>query len=298
MPLLFFVSGISSAYGLQKRTNGQYLTERMTKLLVPCISGVLLLVPVMAYYARKQYDDYTGGLLERYIHFFANWGTGSKGVPPHDLGQMWFLLYLFVISLVCLPILRHCAQFCRRLHMENWPLWAIVLLCVPLWLVWGLTPRHPQSITGSLTLFLLGGLFFQDDSLQEKLSRNAWALCIPFVALSLVWAGMAKNLPPVWWGHLLEALVMWTGVLSLLGLGRRFLNFSTPAAGYFSASSFALYIFHQSWLAAIAYFVIRWISNPWLQAVAILAACLGLSLATYELCRRMALTRVLFGIRR
>ena len=70
MPLLFFVSGISSAYGLQKRTSRQYLAERFGKLLIPCFFGVLLLVPVMAYFARRHYDGYVGGLVDHYLHFF------------------------------------------------------------------------------------------------------------------------------------------------------------------------------------------------------------------------------------
>jgi surface polysaccharide O-acyltransferase-like enzyme len=298
MPLLFFVSGISSAYGLQKRTNTQYLVERMTKLFVPFFFGVLLLVPIMAYYAKKHYEGYTGGLLDHYILFFVNWGAGSKGVPPYDLGQMWFLIYLFAISVAGLPILKLCQEPCRRLHMESWPLGAVVLLCVPLWAVWDLTPRHPQSLTGSVALFLLGGLFFQDDVLQEKLARNAWALFITFTALSLAGVGMARSLHPMWLSHFLEAVIMWTGVLTFMGLGRRFFNFSTPVAAYLSASSFSLFIFHQSWLVAIAYYAIPAISTPWLQALAIFSICLALSLITYELCRRMALTRFLFGIRK
>lgn len=298
MPLLFFTSGISTAYGLQKRTSRQYLIERIKKLLIPFFSGVILLVPLLAYYARKYYEGYTGGLLEHYIHFFSYWGAGSRGVPPYDLGQMWFLLYLFVISLAGLPIIKLCQESCRRLPMQDWPLWAVVLLWLPLWGVWGLTPSHPQSLTGCFALFLLGGLFFPQDALQEKLARNAWALCTFFTALSFFWIGMARELPSIWWSHLLEALIMWTGVLALMGLGRRFLNFSSPVTAYFSASSFSVYIFHQSWLVAIAYFAIRAISTPWLQALVIFAICLVLSFASYELCRRLALARFLFGIKR
>ncbi|MFZ5811947.1 MAG: acyltransferase family protein [Thermodesulfobacteriota bacterium] len=298
MPLLFFVSGISTTYGLQKRTTRQYLLERTTKLLIPFVSGVLLLVPILAYYARKYYDGYSGDLLDQYIHFFANWGVGSKGVSPYEVGQMWFLLYLLVISVAGLPFITLCQGPCRRLHMASWPLWVVVLLWVPLWGVRGLVPSHPQSLTGSFALFLLGGLFFANDQLQEKLARHVWVLFTLFATCSFIRVGMAPDLPPPWWSNPLEALIMWTGVLSLMGLGRRFLNFSNPVTAYFSASSFSVYIFHQSWLVAIAYFVIRTIAHPWLQALAIVATCLALSFATYELCRRMALTRFIFGIRR
>lgn len=298
MPLLFFVSGISSAYGLQKRTSRQYLAERFGKLLIPCFFGVLLLVPVMAYFARRHYDGYAGGIADHYLHFFATWSQGSTGVPAYDLGQMWFLLYLCVISTVALPIIRLGQAPCRRLRMESWPRWAIISLSIPLWAVWQLTPSHPQSLAGCFVLFLLGALFFANDALQDKLAQWRWSLFIPFAVLSLVWINVDKNLLSSWWGTLLQALIMWTGVLSCMGLGKRYLNFSGPATAYLSASSFALYIFHQSWLVGIAYYVTRTTEPAWTQAAVILSACLAATLATYELCRRIALTRYMFGVKR
>ena len=298
MPLLFFVSGISTTYALQKRTNRQYLTERLEKLLIPSVSGAVLLTPLMAYYARKHYEGYAGGIWENYILFFRHWTTGSKGVPPYEVGQMWFLLYLFAISLAALPILKLAREGCARLRLEQWPLWAMALLFVPLGWAWDLTPGPPQSLAGCFALFLLGGLFFHTDAMQEKLARQAWRLSLPFAALLLAEVALTGRLAPGWWSPYLQALVMWMGILALMGLGRRYVNFTNPVTRYLSASSFALYIFHQAWLVMIAFYAIRSIASPWLQAPTILGLCLACSLASYEACRRLALTRFLFGIKR
>jgi glucans biosynthesis protein C len=171
-------------------------------------------------------------------------------------------------------------------------------LSIPLWAVWQLTPSAPQSLAGCFVLFLLGALFFASDALQDKLALWRWSLFIPFSMLSLVWISVDKNLLSAWWGTFLQTLIMWTGVLSCMGLGKRYLNFTNPATAYFSASSFALYIFHQSWLVGIAYYVTRTTEPPWAQAAVILSACLAATLATYELCRRIALTRCMFGVKR
>lgn len=298
MPLLFFVSGISTTYALQKRTNRQYLTERLEKLLIPSVSGAVLLTPLMAYYARKHYGGYSGGVLENYILFFRHWSTGFKGVPPYEVGQMWFLLYLFAISLAALPILKLAREGCGRLRPEQWPLWGVVFIFVPLGWVWDLTPSGPQSLAGCFALFLLGGLFFHHDALQAKLARQAWRLSLPFAALLLAGVGLTGRLGPGWWSPYLHALVMWLGILALMGLGRRYFDFTNPMTRYLSASSFALYIFHQAWLVMIAYYAIAAIASPWLQAPVILGLCLACSLASYEVCRRLALTRFLFGIKR
>jgi surface polysaccharide O-acyltransferase-like enzyme len=298
MPLLFFVSGISTTYALQKRTNRQYLVERLEKLLIPFFSGVILLTPLMAYYARKYYDGYAGGVWDNYILFFRHWSTGSKGVSPYEVGQMWFLLALFIISLGALPILKLARERCERLGLERWPLWVIALLFVPLGWAWDLTPSRPQSLAGCFALFLLGGLFFHTDALQEKLARHAWRLLLPFAALLLAGVGLGGRLGSGWWSPYLHALVMWTGIMALTGLGKRHFDFANPVTRYLSASSFALYIFHQSWLVMIAYYAIAAIASPWLQAPTILVLCLACSLAAYEACRRLALTRFLFGIKR
>ncbi|WP_342759858.1 acyltransferase family protein [Kineothrix sedimenti] len=52
MPVLFTVAGMSSAYALQKRSGGAYLKERVLKLLVPLLFGMLLLIPVQTYLAE------------------------------------------------------------------------------------------------------------------------------------------------------------------------------------------------------------------------------------------------------
>lgn len=60
MPSLFLLAGISTKFSLQKRTVKQYLSERVKKLLVPFISGTLLLMPVMTYIADKFNFGYDG----------------------------------------------------------------------------------------------------------------------------------------------------------------------------------------------------------------------------------------------
>jgi glucan biosynthesis protein C len=53
MPLLFLISGMSTYYSLKKRSNRQYIRERISRLLVPFIFGLLFIVPPQAYNAEK-----------------------------------------------------------------------------------------------------------------------------------------------------------------------------------------------------------------------------------------------------
>ncbi len=104
MTLLFTIAGISCRYALQKRSNRQFIVERTKKLLIPFFFGVLILVPIMTYIAEVFFYGYTGSYLNQYILFFTKKTdlTGYHGgfTPAH----LWFLLYLYIISLMALCI--------------------------------------------------------------------------------------------------------------------------------------------------------------------------------------------------
>lgn len=49
MPLLFVLSGVSTKFALRKRTNKEYLIERVKRLLIPLLFGTIVLMPIMTY---------------------------------------------------------------------------------------------------------------------------------------------------------------------------------------------------------------------------------------------------------
>ncbi len=105
MPLMFFIAGISTRSALQKRTIGQYVLERAKKLLIPFIFGTVLIMPPMTYMADKFNYGYQGNLFQHYAVFFTHFTdlTGADG--GFSAGQFWFILYLFLISLIAAGII-------------------------------------------------------------------------------------------------------------------------------------------------------------------------------------------------
>ena len=49
MPLLFFVSGASAWFALRRRSAGQFARERVRKLAVPALFGIVAIVPLLTY---------------------------------------------------------------------------------------------------------------------------------------------------------------------------------------------------------------------------------------------------------
>lgn len=119
MPLLFVLAGVSTKYALLRRTNKEYLLERVKRLLVTCLFGTIVLMPVMSYIAHKFNYSYDGGFFEHYGIFFTKFTdlTGADG--GFSLGQFWFLLYLLVISVVAIGILGLCKKDTSKERKRN-----------------------------------------------------------------------------------------------------------------------------------------------------------------------------------
>jgi len=104
MPSLFVIAGISAFYSLQSRGTEKFVIERITKLFIPLCSGILLLVPVQTYYTERFHNNYNGSYFYQYKLFFTKIRdfTGYSGgfIPGH----LWFILYLFIISMAALPL--------------------------------------------------------------------------------------------------------------------------------------------------------------------------------------------------
>jgi hypothetical protein len=64
LPLLFLVAGAASWFALGRRAPTQYLVERVGRLAVPFVCGVLLLVPIQLYVERLATPGYSLNFLQ------------------------------------------------------------------------------------------------------------------------------------------------------------------------------------------------------------------------------------------
>ena len=105
MPLLVVLAGISTKYALQKRTIKEYFIERVKKLLIPFLFGTIVFMPVMPYLADLFHNSYSEGFFRHYAVFHTRYTDLSGADGGFSVGQFWFLLYLFVISIVSVGVI-------------------------------------------------------------------------------------------------------------------------------------------------------------------------------------------------
>jgi len=70
MPLFFILAGASVWFSLGKRKPGQFVNERLLRLLVPLTFGMLVLVPPQVYYQRLFYKEFSGSFIAWYPNTF------------------------------------------------------------------------------------------------------------------------------------------------------------------------------------------------------------------------------------
>jgi hypothetical protein len=300
MPLLFTLSGISSFFALKKRTPREYINERIDKLLTPLASGILLLVPAQTFFAERFHNGYTGSYLYQYFLFFTKPTdfTGYNGgfTPAH----LWFILYLFVLSMLALPIIFFFNKTNKNIPTEKLNIPTLLLLFILPLLGSFILDISGKSLGEYLAYFLLGYFVLCDEGVLAKLEK--WRLRL--IGLSLVnmltillwWQGLFSFVPPSIYS-IFSRFYAWVMILALIGVSRYSLNFTNKVTHYLSAFSFPAYVFHQSWLVAVAYFIVpSFLSIP-SQMLLIIFISFLLTYATYELCRRIPLARALFGIK-
>lgn len=322
MPAIFLVSGVSTYYALGKRgaTAGQFLKERSLRLLVPLLVGLFTHVVLQGYLEQVSQNGYSGSFWQYYANSFN--GLMLFGGTFNWIGNhLWYLEVLFVFSLVCLPLFiwlrqgsgqRVLAWIGERLSAPG----AVYLLSVPTFLLFvfiypgGSGILETDSFGGwnlpnHMLFFLSGFLFASCERLQDNILRYRWislaAGLVTFLTAGMILLkfGEAPFGDPLYLlVNLFNAATAWCWILAILGFARKYLSFRTPLMEYANEAVMPFYVFHQTILLVVGFFVVRWAIPDVAKWIIILVASFGTIMALYEfLVRRINLLRILFGMK-
>ncbi len=297
MALLFAIAGMSCKYALLKRTSKQFIAERIIKLLIPFFFGVLVLVPVMTYIAEVFFNGYTGTYWQQYGLFFTKETdlTGYHGgfSPAH----LWFLLYLFVISLMSLPIILLTKKYLPRFRVSSVSYLLIIFLFVPEWICQYALNIGGKSLGQFMILFLFGYYILSEESILQKLKRYrlvSLILCILSGSL-YIYLYCFQNLR----NELMTGLYIfygWMGIITLLGIGQSKLNFHNQLSHYLTRASFPVYILHMPVLVVVGFFVLNFPLGVTGQFLTIILISSVLTFLIYEIIKRVPVLRFFLGI--
>jgi surface polysaccharide O-acyltransferase-like enzyme len=330
MPLFFLLSGISIYFSLKSRTAGQFLQERCIRLLIPLLFGIFILSPPQIYLERLSNPNhgvapwhegqFSGSFWEFIPHYFQGWyllGGNFAWMGVH----LWYLLVLFLFSLVLLPLFLAIRQgkgqaLIHQLVIILEKPMGIFLLSLPIiFSESGLDPRTlgiraagGWNFFTYLAFLLCGYLIMMDWRIEKSIDQHF----IP----ALIFAGLTTPLlfEPI--PHLLirspsidgslgytlsttlRSFNSWCWIIVFLSLGRKFLRFNHPALRYMSEASLPFYILHQPIILLIGFWIASGQVGILLKFMVLSLGSFAMIALVYELLvRRIALLRFFFGLK-
>jgi glucan biosynthesis protein C len=312
MPLLFLLAGASTYFSLSKRTAGQYTSERFLRLGIPLVFGILVLIPPQTWIGARYNSGYTGSYWQ-YISSGAflkiNFGPGGDYYGGFGVGQLWFILFLLIISLVVLPLVvwgrgrgtQRVQGWARRLARPTWwwlpPVFILVGEALP--------DVVGKNIFYYGVFFVLGYIVIADGTFAQAAEKHRWVglglgtvLCAAWVALGPTRDSLpdpslqlaALNYVTGWFG-------IWMMLIGMLGAGKRYLDRPSPALSYLAEASYPVYILHQTLIVMAAFVIVRWPVGLVPQWIAVFVVAVAATFALYEGVRRVGALRFLFGMR-
>lgn len=306
MPLLFWLAGSSSWYALQFRSFGEYTRDRFLRLFIPFVVGLLLVVPPQGFYAMKSLGQEMS-YLQYLPSFFTDFSDLSGYTGAFSPTHLWFILYLFVLSLVAIPIMRSIKNRkadgrIERLTQILCHPFSFILLSVPLTLTLALPAPGGKNPVYYLFIFLLGFLVTTDWRFQDMFNRFKLPAFILSILFTTVWISLGSTAGESFY---LSALVDWLRnvdlllvMMAILGYGNQYLNRGNKWLTYFNEAAFPVYILHQTVLVVVGYYILKLPAGIYPQFLLIMTGTCIVSLGIYEwIIKRNALTRAMFGVK-
>ena len=177
---------------------------------------------------------------------------------------------------------------------EKIPIWGLLLLFLPVWLMYYLGNFGGFSLGKALALYVIGFYLLSGDRVMETVERHLKWLA-PF-------CGMGTALS-VWlydrfsyYGDLWVNFIGWVSILTLLALARKLLNRKWSFTAYMNRASYPIYILHQSILVAWAYVAVRLWDSFCMQVLCICGGSFVLTALAYQIVKRIPVVRAAVGI--
>jgi glucan biosynthesis protein C len=235
---------------------------------------------------------------------------------------LWFLQYLFLISLITLPLLlflksRRGQRWITRLAGGCNRRGGIFLFAIPLALALiglrGLfaAQRSWADFLWYALYFIIGFIMASDVRFTDAVKRHSWVCLALWIvgffggAALFVYVLGYDPIP----GHesfsltyvlyqIVWSITSWSGVVFMLSIGARYLISSHKVLAYGKEAVLPFYLLHQTIILAVGFFVIRWNLGILPKLLFVSAISFLLILGLYELLvRRFNAMRFFFGMK-
>jgi glucans biosynthesis protein C len=287
IPLLFFVSGMGVYFALQNRDWKELLKERATRILVPLMFGIVVIVPLHIFIWQYYY----------------NWEIVYNPNPGH----LWFLGNIFIYVLILCPLLFYLkrneagaiATSLRKVFSS--PLGLVIVIGAFIMEAILVNPNPYEMYAFTWHGFFLGLLAFffgfcfvlSGIGFWSMMLKWRWAFVLVAAALFTYRLLQFQMRVPTY--QLSIESNFW--IFAVFAFAFRYLNRPSEALNYLSQAAYPVYILHMIFLFLGSFFIFKLNIAVQLQFVLVLLFTVVASFAFYEyIIRRVNFVRPLFGL--
>jgi glucan biosynthesis protein C len=290
MAVFFVLAGWSALVSLRGRGAARFVRERATRLLPPLLFGMVLFGSIIKYIELSHGRDmglYGLRLVEPLtVGFFDFFPRNLTRMKLYTWSHLWFLGYLFLISLLLLPVL---LKLARRVPITAMP--TALMVYVPGIVLAGLLvatkgywPFLPNLINDWANFayfgvcFLIGAGLAAWPGFELRMRAEAPRLLMLLVAAftGLVLCGESTL------GRMFVGLTAWGAIGAGLGYAARLKPGGGPLFGYLSEATLPVYIIHHAPLLMLAVVIVPLALPVWLKIVLITVSSGAVSLLAYH----------------
>ena len=318
LSLLFLVSGVATRFMFRKYALAPMLRSRTARLLIPLVFGMFVVVPPQSYDQIVEALGYPAGFVDFYLNHYLAFGAQFCPNPCIIMptwNHLWFVVYLWVYTMALGVVVMAAPAIVG--WIERWLAPALSgawLLVVPPLAFAAyriiLLPSFPSThaLFGDwynhalfATVFLLGFLLAHAKSFWDAIERQRWialslaaAFFLSFLALRSTRDG---GMPLKLYANLAYGFYQWLCMVAILGFARRWITKDSAARRYLTDAIFPYYIVHQTAIIMIAHALHGRGLSAELEASIVIGGTAAACVVTYEIVRRVALLRPLFGLK-
>ncbi len=316
LPILFVISGMGTWYALGKRSALQFAGERIKRLLLPLVFGMLVIIPPQVYVERLAKGHFN-------IGYFDFWpALAFDGVYPEgnlSWHHLWFLPYLLLFSLVMAPLFFYLKNKSGNAYFRNLSAWIsgfrpqLIWLFLPFYFAYTIMreffPVTHDLINDFYTLYNYLLFFVAGFSLAgvgkpfwDKVQSNRRKLLIAGVLCFTIYMLMDRLIEHTVIMHFIrntfKVANIWLWILVCFGYAAQYLNRESKILRYANESVYPFYILHQSVMLVICYWLMDWEQGLLVKASLLIVGTFGISWLIYEfLIRRWRWVRPFFGLK-
>lgn len=317
MPLIFVVSGAAVVLALGQRSAGAFVLDRLRRLLLPLVFGMIVLVPPQVYVERLYSGRFTGSFLQWLPQAF----IGIYPAGNLSWHHLWFLAYVLVLTFVLLPFFLWARSPSGRAALDRaagvtartslyWlmplPLAACILWLAPI-------SHNPNGLIGDWyglahygIMLLYGAFLFGSRDLLARLNRQRFlSLGLGIAAYASLYVlfidgAVRPTIAPADRAAyaLVSAVNTMAWLFAIIGFANRHLTRRPAFLGEATEAVYPFYMLHQTVTVIAVYWLLELGVSPIAGFIlAVVATFLGTSILYLAVVRPWSLVRPLFGLR-